>query len=167
MPNLTFINRYLYGLDERYYLNQTNNFRDGIFRVSYNNWFPFKKFQALKKWEIIPMYKMERWKEQAFKEDYRELLGDWRKDAFALVLQNRLTEKTRLFIGEQVVVYNDMLNNNDSTRCVFATEIVHDDRYYDRPLLVTAGVKFVNQSAPKPENEQMYEHLYLKAYFIW
>lgn len=167
IPNLTLINRYLYGIDHRYYSEETRNFMDGILRVSYDNWFPLKKFSAFKNWQFIPMYKLERWNEQSSKKDYKWLVGDWRKDAFALVLLNRLTEKTRLFIGEQIVYYDDLYQDHDSARYVFAIEVVHDDQYWDRPLMVLAGVKFVRQVANFESDSERYEHYYIKAFFRW
>lgn len=165
--NLQFVNRYFYGNDIRFYSDEIHDSQDGVFRVNYNNWFPFKNVDALRTWQVVPMYKLERWNETSAKGDDKEPVGDWRKDAFALVFTNKITDKTSVFLGQQIVVYDDMLADNDSVRNVFATEMVHKDQYWNRPLVVTAGLKFVNQDAILAINKVKYEYMYIKAYFQW
>ncbi|MFH1368014.1 MAG: hypothetical protein ABII64_02680 [Elusimicrobiota bacterium] len=165
--SLTFTNRYLYGTDLRYYSSEFREHQNGILKIFVNDWFPFKNMPGLKQWQFAPMYKLERWNEQTTEDDFIRLLGNWRKDAFALIFKNKLTDKTSLFMGEQVVIYDDLLEDNDSVRYVFAIEITHNDQYWNRPLLVGGGVKFVNQEALKEDNRQRYEYYYIKAYFQW
>lgn len=165
---LAFTNRYLYGMDRRYYSDQFNEYQNGIVKIFYNDWYPFKRIPALKQWMVTPMYKLERWNEQSTSNiDFITLIGNWRKDAFALILNNKMTEKTSIFVGEQVVIYDDLLLDNDDIRYVFATEMVHSDQYWNRPIMVSAGIKYVNQEAVKEANRQKYEFIYLKAYFQW
>ncbi len=165
--NLTLVNRYLYGIDQRYYSDRTHHNVEGLLRTSYDRWFPFKNLPGIDSWQVTPMYKLERRNERVSDDGFVSIEGDWRKDAFALVFTNYLTEKTRVFAGRQAVYYNDYLYRRDSTRHVTAIEIIHHNEYWDRPLVVSAGMKFVNQTARLAEDEERYDYYYLKAYFQW
>lgn len=171
LERLNTVVSYRYGVDKRYYSEDTYILNYGVFRMRYRDWYPFKKLLGtLAKWQVVPMYKMERDNGTSYKDEVRYMRWDWRQDSFALVGINRLTDKTRLFIGEQMVLRNDILSTEDYTRYIFATELVHMGNYRDRPLTVKAGVQFVTQVVPEfsnKSNRQKYQHLYLNAYFVW
>jgi len=167
IPNLNLVVRHKFGTDDRYYDEENYISNYGIFKAIYDNWYPFRKIKQLEKWQILPMYKMQRDNGISYKDNVRSLKWNWRKDSFALEVINHISDKTKLFIGEQIWLYDDLFADNDNNRYVLAVELVHNDKYWDKPLLVTAGIKMVNQTAVKEENEENYQHLYLKAYFVW
>jgi len=167
IPNLNMTVRHKFGTDYRYYSDENYVSNYSIFRTIYDNWYPFRKIKKLEKWQLLPMYKMQRDNGVSYANSVRQTRWDWRKDSFAIEAINQLTDKTKLFLGEQISLFGDLLANNDYTRYVHAIELVHNDQYWDRPLLITAGIKLVNQIAELEANNERYQHLYLKAYFIW
>lgn len=162
---------YRYGVEERYYSEDTYIMNYGIFRMRYKDWYPFKTLLGtLAKWQMVPMYKLERDNGVSHKDEIRTIRWDWRQDSFAIVGINKLTDKTRLFVGEEMILRNDLYTTDDWTRYVFATELVHMGNYRDRALTVKAGIKFVTQLVPEFSNEnrkEKYQHMYINAYFVW
>lgn len=171
IEKLNTVMSYRYGIDKRYYSEDTYILNYGVFRMRYHDWYPFKNLLGtLAKWQIVPMYKMERDNGISYKEELRTIRWDWRQDSFALIAINKLTDKTHLFIGEQMLLRNDLLAANDYIRYVFATELIHKGNYRDRSLTIKAGIKFITQIVPEGANkgnQEKYQHVYLNAYFVW